>query len=79
MSDCISAIPGKNTNSATSKLLTMLKAKQGQVSLAARVCKDAKSCAGIQLAHYQHHAMLRKNRFESIVNDAWSTTLKGKK
>lgn len=55
----------------------MLKAKQGQVSLAGRLCKVAQNCAGVQLAHYQQHAMLKKNRFESIVNDAWSTTLKG--
>lgn len=79
MTACISVVPGKNTNSATSKLLTVLKAKQGQVSLAGRVCKDAKSFSGMQLAHYQQQTMLKKSRFESIVNDAWSTTLKGTK
>lgn len=67
------------TNSASSKLLTMLKVKQGKVTLAGRLCRDSKSCAGIQLTHYQQHAMLKKNRFESIVNDAWSTTLRGTK
>lgn len=79
MTACISNIPGENTNSATSKLLTMLKAKQGKLSLAGRLCEVTKNCAGVQLANYQQHAMLKKKRFESIVNDAWSTTLKGTK
>jgi len=77
MTGCLSVLSGGEANSVSSKLLAVLKAKQGQVSLAGRLA--AQNCAGVQLSHYQQHAMLKKNRFESIVNDAWSTTLKGTK
>jgi len=53
-------------------------AKQGQISVAMRLRAVGESCPGVQLGRHQQRAMLEQKRFESVVNDAFSTTLKGK-
>ncbi|HEY4697090.1 MAG TPA: hypothetical protein VIH29_03675 [Gallionella sp.] len=63
----MSATTGKNTSSTSVNLLGLLLAKQGKQSTAS------------QLAKFQQNAARKRERFESAVNNAWSTTLKGKK
>lgn len=68
----------KITSSAQVNLLGLSVAKQGPISLVKRLCAAGENCAKT-LNQHQQRAMLEQKRFESVVNDAFSTTLKGKK
>lgn len=72
------AISEKKAGSAPVNLTGLLVAKQGQIFLVKRLCKVGENCAGVQLGQHQQRAKLEQKRFESVVNDAFSTTLKGK-
>jgi len=63
----MSATTVKNSSSTSVTLLGLLLARQGKQSPTS------------QLAEFQQNAARKRERFESAVNDAWSTTLKGKK
>ncbi len=52
-------------------LLGLLLAKQGKLSLAARIGTVSQSCAASQLAKFQQNAACKRERFESAVNNAW--------
>lgn len=79
MSICTSVIAGKGTRSAAIELHKRLQARQGESTLAKRISAVSQHCSCVQLVRYRRHAMLEQERFESIVNNAWSTTLKGQK
>lgn len=68
----------KKAVSAQVNLPGLLVAKYGQIALAKRLCEAGENCAGVQLGQHQQRAMLEQKRFESVVNDAFSTTFKGK-
>ena len=72
-------MPENRPSPAQVNLSSMTVVKCGQITFAQRLCKAGQDCAGIQLIRYQQRAMLERKRFESVVNDVFQTTLKGKK
>lgn len=61
-------IAGKGTGSAVIELHKRLQSRQGESSLAKRISRAHQHCPCVQLARYQRQAMLKQERFESIVN-----------
>ncbi len=71
-------ITGKDAGPAALESQGPLKTRRVEVSLT-RLIATGQHSADAQLVHYQCQAMREEERFASVVNDAFETTVKGRK